>query len=101
MQYISSLILEYVPFVASPDFQLVVSTATAGYLAILATKKLLRILFKVLKLGVSLAVIAAILYLVLVGNPIKDKERTFNYVKTELPIFVKKEIPTIVALLKD
>ena len=93
MQYISSLILEYVPFVASPDFQLIVSTAMAAYLGIIITKKLLKMLYSALKFGASVSAIAAIFYLVLVGNPIEDKDQAVKYVKNEMP--------KVVALLKN
>ena len=92
MQYISSLILEYVPFVASPDFQLIVSTAMAAYLTLVIAKKLLKAIYSTLKFGASIATVAAIFYLVLVGNPIKDKGEAVKYVKNEMP--------KVVALLK-
>jgi len=93
MQYISSLILEYAPFVGNPDFQLIVSTAMAIYLTIVITKKLIKALYKTLKFGASVATIVAVFYLVLVGNPIENKESAVKYVKNEMP--------KVIALLKN
>ena len=111
MQYLSSIILEWAPFLADPDFQVLVMAAMTLFIGFHLIKKSLKILAATLKTATIVAVIATIIYL-FADSPKAARQTSNKKSQTQsagqnvgkafaLIRQVSSELPTFVANIKS
>ena len=93
MQYISSIIVSWAPFLADPDFQLVIITLMTLQLCLKIVKKSIKVFATTIKYTSVAAIVGFIIYLALE----KPQEQTFGD-KVEKALFqLKSELPSFVS----
>ena len=110
MQYLSSLILELAPFLANPDFQILIMAAMTVYLAFKVLMKSIKIFAATIKAASVIAALGLIVYL-FTGAPESTESREGKRVQTVSPAnkvgktialikHASRELPTFVADLR-
>lgn len=99
MQYLSSIIVSWAPFLADPDFQIILIAVMTAQLLYKLIKKSFKILATTIKVSSVAAMIGLVLYLA-IEQPSKDERSevkesmgnkvgaALNQLKTDLPTFV-------------
>lgn len=100
MQYISSFIIAWAPFLADPDFQIIIIAAMTVQLLYKFVKKSLKIFATTIKLTITAAIIGLVLYL-MIEQPKTPESSSLGHKVSAALYQLKSEFPTFLAEVKN